>query len=75
VGLTARSGSGVPALLAGNASLPDPQAFSVWSGGLLCVAAVAATCAALPGFVRYRAALAPSCGSVGSALSASETAR
>jgi MFS family permease len=57
----------------GVASLTTP-AFSAWSGGLLCVAAVAATCAALPGFVRYRAD-APPCRSAGSSLSASETAR
>jgi MFS family permease len=29
--------------------------FSLWSGGLACVAAVALACAALPGFRRYRA--------------------
>jgi len=29
--------------------------FSLWSGGLLCAATVAAVCAALPGFVRYSA--------------------
>jgi hypothetical protein len=55
------------------ASLTTP-AFSAWSGGLLCVAAVAATCAALPGFVRYRAD-APPGRPAGSSLSASETAR
>lgn len=58
----------------GMASLTTP-AFSAWCGGLLGVAAVAATCAALPGFVRYRAA-APSPGRpAGSSLSVSETAR
>jgi MFS family permease len=35
------------------ASITTPR-FSLWSGGLLCVAGVAACCAALPGFVRYR---------------------
>jgi MFS family permease len=35
------------------ASITAPR-FSLWSGGLLCVAAVAGCCAALPGFVRYR---------------------
>jgi len=44
------------------ASITTPR-FSLWSGGLLCAAAVAAVCAALPGFVRY------------SARSASSTAR
>ena len=44
------------------ASVTTPR-FSLWSGGLLCVATVAAVCAALPGFVRY------------SARSASSTAR
>ncbi len=38
----------------GLASITTPR-FSLWSGGLLCVAAVAATCAALPGFLAYRA--------------------
>jgi MFS family permease len=36
------------------ASIVTPRV-SLWSGGLLCVGAVAVTCAALPGFVRYRA--------------------
>ncbi len=36
------------------ASVTSPR-FSLWSGGLLCVGAVAVTCAALPGFVRYSA--------------------
>jgi len=36
------------------ASVTTPR-FSLWSGGLLCAAAVAAVCAALPGFVRYSA--------------------
>jgi MFS family permease len=40
------------------ASITTPR-FSLWSGGLLCVAAIAVTCAALPGLVRYRAAAAP----------------
>jgi MFS family permease len=44
------------------ASVTTPR-FSLWSGGLLCAAAVGAVCAALPGFVRY------------SARSASSTAR
>jgi MFS family permease len=44
------------------ASIATPRV-SLWSGGLLCVGAVAVTCAALPGFVRY------------SARSASSTAR
>jgi hypothetical protein len=30
--------------------------FSLVSGGLLCIGAVAAVCALLPGFARYRAA-------------------
>jgi hypothetical protein len=34
--------------------------FSLWSGGLLCAATVAAVCAALPGFVRYSARSADS---------------
>ncbi len=33
--------------------------FSLVSGGLLCIGAVAAVCALLPGFVRYRAATVP----------------
>jgi MFS family permease len=33
--------------------------FSLISGGLLCAGAVAAVCALLPGFVRYKAAAAP----------------
>jgi MFS family permease len=37
----------------GVASITTPR-FSLWSGGLLCVAAVAACCAAFPGFPRYR---------------------
>jgi len=56
------------------ASLTTP-AVSAWSGGLLCVAAVAATCAALPGFVRYRADAAQADQPAGSSLSASDTAR
>jgi MFS family permease len=36
------------------ASIATPRV-SLWSGGLLCVGAVAVTCAALPGFVRYSA--------------------
>jgi hypothetical protein len=36
------------------------RAFSLVSGGLFCAGAVAAICALLPGFVRYRA-LAPGC--------------
>jgi len=36
------------------ASITTPR-FSLWSGGLLCAATVAAVCAALPGFVRYSA--------------------
>ena len=36
----------------GVASLTTPR-FSLWSGGLLCVAAVGVTCAALPGFLAY----------------------
>jgi len=44
------------------ASVTTPR-FSLFSGGLLCAGAVAAVCAALPGFVRY------------SARSASSTAR
>jgi MFS family permease len=36
------------------ASVTTPR-FSLWSGGLACVAAVALTCAALPGFLTYRA--------------------
>jgi MFS family permease len=56
------------------ASLTTP-AVSAWSGGLLCVAAVAATCAALPGFVRYRAGAEPPRQPAGSSPSASKTAR
>jgi MFS family permease len=41
------------------ASISTPRV-SLWSGGLLCVAAVAVTCVALPGFVRYSARSAPS---------------
>jgi len=37
------------------ASITTPR-FSLGSGGLLCVAAIAVTCAALPGLLRYRAA-------------------
>jgi MFS family permease len=44
------------------ASITTPRV-SLWSGGLLCVGAVAVTCAVLPGFARY------------SARSASSTAR
>ncbi|MGA8462444.1 MAG: hypothetical protein WB800_44155, partial [Streptosporangiaceae bacterium] len=58
----------------GMASLTTP-AVSAWSGGLMCIAAVAATCAALPGFVRYRAGAVPPREPAGSSLSASETAR
>jgi MFS family permease len=36
------------------ASITTPR-FSLWSGGLACVATVAVSCALLPGFVRYRA--------------------
>jgi MFS family permease len=42
----------------GVASITTPR-FSLWSGGLLCVAAISVTCAALPGLVRYRADAAP----------------
>jgi hypothetical protein len=56
------------------ASLTTP-AVSAWSGGLMCIAAVAAACAALPGFVRYRAGAVPPPEPAGSSLSASETAR
>jgi MFS family permease len=38
----------------GVASVTSPR-FSLWSGGLICVGAVAVTCAALPGFVAYSA--------------------
>ena len=41
------------------ASVTTPR-FSLWSGGLLCAATVAAVCAALPGFVRYSARSADS---------------
>ena len=41
------------------ASIATPRV-SLWSGGLLCVGAVAVTCAALPGFVRYSARSASS---------------
>jgi MFS family permease len=34
------------------ASVTSPR-FSLWSGGLICVAAVGLTCAALPGFMAY----------------------
>jgi MFS family permease len=56
------------------ASLTTP-AFSAWSGGLMCVVAVVLTCAALPGFVRYRADAAQADQPAGSSPSASETAR
>jgi MFS family permease len=36
--------------------------FSLVSGGLLCIAGVAAVCALLPGFVRYRATTVPAAG-------------
>ncbi len=36
------------------ASITGPR-FSLWSGGLICVGAVAVTCAALPGFLAYTA--------------------
>jgi MFS family permease len=39
----------------GVASITTPR-FSLWSGGLLSVAAIAVTCAAFPGLLRYRAA-------------------
>jgi MFS family permease len=38
----------------GVAGVTSPR-FSLWSGGLICVAAVAVTCAALPGFMAYTA--------------------
>jgi MFS family permease len=38
----------------GVASAVSPR-FSLWSGGLICVGAVAVTCAALPGFLAYSA--------------------
>jgi MFS family permease len=38
----------------GVASVTSPR-FSLWSGGLICIGAVAVTCAALPGFVAYSA--------------------
>jgi MFS family permease len=41
------------------ASLTTPR-IALWSGGLLCVGAVAVTCAALPGLVRYSARSASS---------------
>jgi MFS family permease len=41
------------------ASLTTPR-IALWSGGLLCVGAVAVTCAVLPGFVRYSARSASS---------------
>jgi MFS family permease len=37
------------------ASITSPR-FSLWSGGLACIAAVAVACAALPGFLRYSSA-------------------
>ena len=58
----------------GMASLTTP-AVSAWSGGLMCIAAVAATCAAVPGFVRYRAGAALRCQPSESSPSASKTAR
>jgi MFS family permease len=42
----------------GVASITSPR-FSLWSGGLLCVGAVALICAALPGFIAYRASATP----------------
>jgi MFS family permease len=41
----------------GVASLTTPR-FSLWSGGLACVAAIGVTCAAFPGLLRYRATAA-----------------
>jgi MFS family permease len=41
------------------ASVATPRV-SLWSGGLLCVGALAVTCVALPGFVRYSARSAAS---------------
>jgi MFS family permease len=41
----------------GVASLTTPR-FSLWSGGLLCVAAIGVTCVAFPGLLRYRATTA-----------------
>jgi MFS family permease len=41
------------------ASMSTPR-IALWSGGLLCVGAVAVTCAALPGLVRYSARSASS---------------
>ena len=41
------------------ASVTTPRV-ALWSGGLLCVGAVAVTCAALPGFARYSARSASS---------------
>jgi len=38
----------------GVASVTSPR-FSLWSGGLICIGAVAVTCAALPAFVAYSA--------------------
>jgi MFS family permease len=38
----------------GVAGVTSPR-FSLWSGGLICVAVVAVTCAALPGFMAYTA--------------------
>jgi MFS family permease len=38
----------------GVASITSPR-FSLWSGGLVCVGAVAVTCTALPGFLAYSA--------------------
>jgi MFS family permease len=43
----------------GVASITTPR-FSLWSGGLLCLGAIAVICAALPGFVAYRAGAAHS---------------
>jgi hypothetical protein len=47
----------------GVASITSPR-FSLWSGGLLCVGAVALICAALPGFIAYRASATPPEGAV-----------
>jgi len=48
-------GPTVGQIRAGSVATVTSPRFSLWSGGLACVGAVALTCAALPGFVAYRA--------------------
>jgi hypothetical protein len=65
----------IPDALRGGMASRTTPAVSAWCGGLLCVTAVAATCAAFPALVRYRAGAVPPRQPAGSSLSASDTAR